>query len=260
MKLLIVDDEPIAITGILRGVDLRKLGFRDVFTVGSYTEAVEVLSKENIDLAVLDMELPDQSGIELMEWITENSPDTETIVLSCHDEFVYAQQAIRLHCLEYVLKPVRYEILQEIMERAVRTINEKRKQTLMTEYGQRYIATVSERGEETEPEGKAVERVARYIDIHLDEDLSVKALAGMVYLSADHLTRMFKKEYGKTVSEYILEKRMDLARELLNSTDMTITMVAGRIGFSSYSHFTEQFKKIYGMTPRKFRREEKEKK
>lgn len=258
MKLLIVDDEPIAIAGIRRGVDLRKLGFQEVFTAGSYTEAVDVLSKEKIDLAVCDIEMPDQSGIELMGWITENSPDTETIVLSCHDEFAYAQQAVRLHCLEYVLKPVRYEILTEVLERAVRTVNEKRQQSLMSEYGQRYIDRMGEGG--TESTGNAVEKVARYIDTHLDEEMSVKALAGMAFLSADHLTRMFKKEYGKTVSDYILEKRMELARELLRSSDLTITMVAGRIGFSSYSHFTEQFKKIYGMTPRKFQREEREKK
>lgn len=258
MKLLIVDDEPIAIAGIQKGVDLRKLGFREVFTAGSYTEAVEILSNEQIDLAVCDIEMPDQSGIELMGWITEHSPGTETIVLSCHDEFTYAQQAIRLHCLEYVLKPVRYEVLYEVLERAVRTISEKRQQTLMTEYGQRYIDRMGEGG--TESTGNAVEKVARYIDTHLDEELSVRALAGMAYLSADHLTRSFKKQYGKTVSDYILGKRMELARELLRNSDLTITMVAGKIGFSSYSHFTEQFKKIFGMTPRKFQREEREKK
>lgn len=258
MKLLIVDDEPIAIAGIQKGVDLRKLGFREVFTAGSYTEAVEILSNEQIDLAVCDIEMPDQSGIELMGWITEHSPETETIVLSCHDEFTYAQQAIRLHCLEYVLKPVRYEVLYEVLERAVRTISEKRQQTLMTEYGQRYIDRMSEGG--TESTGNAVEKVARYIDTHLEEEISVRALAGMAYLSADHLTRSFKKQYGKTVSDYILGKRMELARELLRNPDLTITMVAGKIGFSSYSHFTEQFKKIFGMTPREFQREEREKK
>lgn len=257
MRLLLVDDEPIAIAGIRHGVDLRKLGFREVFTAGSYTEAVEILSEEQIDLAVCDIEMPDQSGIELMGWMAENSPDTETIVLSCHDEFSYAQQAIRLHCLEYVLKPVRYEILAEVLESAVKTIEEKRQKSLMTEYGQRYIDRLGKTG--TESTGNAVEKVAHYIDTHLEEDLSVKALAGMVFLSADHLTRSFKKQYGKTVSDYILAKRMELARELLRSSELTITMVAGKIGFSSYSHFTEQFKKIYGITPRKFQREERRK-
>ena len=90
MRLLIVDDEPIAIQGILHGVDLGQLGFSDVFTANSYMEAVEILEKETVDLAICDIEMPDQSGLELMGWIEEHSPDTETIILSCHDEFAYA--------------------------------------------------------------------------------------------------------------------------------------------------------------------------
>ena len=67
MRLLIVDDEPIAIQGILHGVDLGQLGFSDVFTANSYMEAVEILEKETVDLAICDIEMPDQSGLELMD-------------------------------------------------------------------------------------------------------------------------------------------------------------------------------------------------
>ena len=253
MRLLIVDDEPIAIQGILHGVDLGQLGFSDVFTANSYMEAVEILEKETVDLAICDIEMPDQSGLELMGWIEEHSPDTETIILSCHDEFAYAQQAMRMHCMEYVLKPVRYEVLTEVLERAVKTINDKRERSVMTEYGQRYIESI--RGDDAGNPGDTLEKVAHYIDTHLEENLSVNALAGMDLLSADHLTRSFKKRYGKTVSEYILSQRMQLARELLRNSDLTITMVAGKVGFGSYSHFTEQFKKFYGMTPREFQKE-----
>ena len=253
MKLLIVDDEPIAIAGIKKGVDLKKLGFSPVFTANSYTEAVEILEQEQVDLAICDIEMPDKSGLELMNWIEEHSPSTGTIILSCHDEFAYAQQAMRMHCMEYVLKPVRYEVLTEVLERAIRSIGEQRQQDIMTEYGQRYIDSL--KGEEAENGGDILEKVARYIDSHLEENLSVNALAGMVFLSADHLTRSFKKRYGKTVSDYILSKRMQLAKELLKDPGLTITMVAGKVGFGSYSHFTEQFKKCYGMTPREFQKE-----
>lgn len=251
MKLLIVDDEPIAIQGVMDGVNLRQLGFQAVFSANSYTEAVEILTRENIDLAVCDIKMPDESGIELIEWMEEHSPKTESIILSCQDEFDYARQAVRLKCLEYVLKPVRYEVLTEVLERAVRTIQERRQKDIMTEYGQTYIDSL--RKTETN-EKDSVEKVANYIDTHLDNDLSVSALAGMAFLSADHLTRSFKKRYGKTVSEYILSKRMQLARELLRDSRMTITMVAGKVGFGSYSHFTEQFKKCFGITPREFQK------
>lgn len=254
MKLLIVDDEPIAIQGVKKGVDLKKLGFAEVFEAGSYAEAVEVLSSQEIDLAICDIEMPDENGIQLMGWINEHSPDTQTIILSCHDEFDYARQAMHLHCLEYVLKPVRYEILTEVLERAVKLIESRRQQNIMTEYGQQYIDSLKK--QETHQTVDSLEKVAAYIDAHLSEQLSVNALAGMAFMSADHLTRSFKKRYGKTVSEYILLKRIQLAKELLKDARLTVTMVAGKVGFGSYSHFTEQFKRCVGMTPREFQRQE----
>lgn len=254
MKLLIVDDEPIAIRGVQTGVDLKKLGFTEVFSAGSYTEAVEVLENQEIDLAICDIEMPDENGIQLMAWINEHSPRTQTIILSCHDEFDYARQAMHLHCLEYVLKPVRYEILTEVLERTVKLIADQRQQSIMTEYGQQYIDSLKK--DETQNSADTVENVAAYIDRHLEENLTVNALAGMAFMSADHLTRSFKKRFGKTVSEYILLKRIQLAKELLKDQRLTVTMVAGKVGFGSYSHFTEQFKRCVGMTPREYQKQE----
>ncbi len=255
MRLLIVDDEPIAVQGIIEGVDMDRLGFDEVFSAGSYAEAVQILSERQIDLAICDIEMPDENGISLLEWINSHSPDTETIILSCHDEFNYARQAMHLRCLEYVLKPVRYEVLTEVLERVIKLIGEKRRQNVMTEYGRQYINSLKQ--EEPASTADTVEKVAAYIDTHLDEALSVNALAGMAFMSADHLTRSFKKRYQKTVSEYILQKRIQLAKELLRDGRLTVTMVAGKVGFGSYSHFTEQFKKCEGITPREFQRREK---
>ncbi len=255
MKLLIVDDEPIAVQGIVDGVDMDRLGFEEVFSAGSYAEAISVLSEHRIDLAICDIEMPDENGIALLEWINSHSSDTETIILSCHDEFHYARQAMHLRCLEYVLKPVRYEVLTEVLERVMKLIREKRRQNVMTEYGRQYIDSLKK--EEPASAVDTVEKVAKYIDAHLDESLSVNALAGMAFMSADHLTRSFKRRYQKTVSEYILQKRIQLAKELLRDGRLTVTMVAGMVGFGSYSHFTEQFKKCEGITPREFQRREK---
>ena len=114
-------------------MDFKKLGFFAVYTAECHTEAVEVLLREKIDLAICDIEMPDESGIELIEWMRKHSPQTESIILSGHDEFDYARQAVRLDCLEYVLKPVRYEVLTEVVERAVRKIQNRRKTQIMTE-------------------------------------------------------------------------------------------------------------------------------
>jgi YesN/AraC family two-component response regulator len=253
MKLLIVDDEYFAVQGVLNGVNWETLGFEEILEAYSYTEAVDIFQKNFVEVLLCDIEMPDESGLELVAWVNEHSPSTVCIILSCHDEFDYARQALSLKCMEYVLKPVRYTALTEILKKAMDTVESNRHKEMMEQYGEQYIASVSQktRGENQD----AVEEVERYINEHLAEDLSVRDLANMVYISSDHLTRLFKKRHGKTVSDFILEKRMNLAGELLKEPNLTITMISDAVGFGNYSYFTEQFKKTYGMTPREYQKQ-----
>jgi YesN/AraC family two-component response regulator len=252
MKIIIVDDEYLAVQGILDGVAWDTLPFDEVLTANSYTEAVALMEKERPEILVCDIEMPDQSGLELVDWVNEHLPGTKSIILSCHDEFDYAARAVKLQCLEYVLKPVRYTKLTGIIQEAVTVVEKEREQTVLTEYGKQYVDSVAKKSSGNAID--AVETVAAYIKAHLAENLSVRELADMVYLSPDHLTRSFKKRYHKTVSDYILEKRMTLAGELLKKENLTITMVSDTVGFGNYSYFTEQFKKYYGMTPREYQK------
>ncbi len=253
MKLLIVDDEYIAVEGVMNGVNWDALGFEQIFQAYSYSEAVEVFRKNYVEVMVCDIEMPDGTGLELVEWVNEHSPGTQCIIMSCHDEFDYARQALSLKCLEYVLKPVRYSTLTAILKKAMQAVEERRHAQRMAVFGQQYIDMVSGRNRDDYED--AVEKVERYIREHLSEELSVKNLADMVYVGADHLTRTFKKRYGKTVTDYILEQRMNLAGELLKDPHLTVTMVSDAVGFGNYSYFTEQFKRAYGKTPREYRKQ-----
>lgn len=253
MKLLIVDDEILAIQGIINGVNWEMLGFAEVLQAHSYTEAVEILQKNYVEILLCDIEMPDENGLELVSWANTHSPNTVCIILSCHDEFDYARQALSLKCLEYVLKPVRYATLTNILNQAIHSVEERQHLEMLEKYGQQYIDSVANksRGEHKD----LVEKVEKYILQHLSEELRVSELANMVFTSSDHLTRSFKKRFGKTVSEYILDKRMKLASELLKQENMTITMVSDSVGYGNYSYFTEQFKKTYGMTPREYQKQ-----
>lgn len=250
MKLLIVDDEIFAIQGIMQGVNWEVLDYDEVLQANSYAQAVEVLTKKPAEVVLCDIEMPDESGLELIGWINEHLPETECIILSCHDEFDFARQAVKLKCLDYILKPARYDFLTEVLRKAYETVNEKNRQAVLEGYGKIYIDNLSRSKREDNVD--AVEKVADYIDRHLADDLSVKTLANMAYISPDHLTRSFKKKFHQTVSDYILQKRMIMAGELLKEEKMTITMVSDCVGFGNYSYFTEQFKKYHGMTPREY--------
>lgn len=250
MKLLIVDDEIFAIQGIMNGVNWDVLDYDEVLQANSYMQAVELLSKKPVEVVLCDIEMPDESGLELVSWINEHLPETECIILSCHDEFDFARQAVQLRCLDYILKPARYDFLTEVLGKAIRVVEEKNRQTMLEGYGKLYIDNLSSKKKEENID--IVQTVADYIDSHIAEELSVRSLANMVYVSPDHLTRSFKKRFHQTVSDYVLQKRMLLAAELLKDGNMTITMVSDCVGFGNYSYFTEQFKKYYGITPREY--------
>jgi len=99
-----------------------------------------------------------------------------------------------------------------------------------------------------------VEKIQRYIELHLDEELSRQYVADFVGLSPDHVVKLFKKEMGLSISDYILEKRISRAKELLLKTDMTISDVAISVGYTNFSYFSTLFRKETSMTPQEFRR------
>lgn len=118
MKVMIVDDEPIVPRALTSIVDWKHHGFRLIGTAGDGLEALAIMEQERPDLLLLDCRMPNMDGLELMSIIRERGWHMKIIILSGHDEFVYAQQALSLGALEYVLKPPNMEILLNILLRA----------------------------------------------------------------------------------------------------------------------------------------------
>ena len=85
-------------------------------------------------------------------------------------------------------------------------------------------------------------------------NLSVSGIAEALNIHPVHLSRTFRKVYGRTISEAILHYRIEYACRLLASEDEPLAVIAYNAGFSDQSHFTREFKRTIGMTPGKFRR------
>lgn len=96
-----------------------------------------------------------------------------------------------------------------------------------------------------------MDEIIRYINGNLDEELSVDVLASMCYLSRYYFMRRFKEATGYTVHNYIQQKRLTAAAELLDS-GLTVMEAAARVGFAEYSSFLRAFKKIFNMTPSEY--------
>lgn len=96
-----------------------------------------------------------------------------------------------------------------------------------------------------------IDDVFGYISRHLTEDLSLKKLEEVFFISGEHISREFKKNTGITLHAYITRMRIDLSRRYLLQ-GMSVRDVCQLCGFSSYNHFFKVFKKECGMTPRAY--------
>lgn len=100
-----------------------------------------------------------------------------------------------------------------------------------------------------------VRKTVAYIESDLSGDLSLAALAALLNINASYLSTLFHKETGKTVTEFVNEKRMELASRLLRTTQLQIQTIAQHCGMSDVNYFSKIFKKHYGVTPRQYRDE-----
>ena len=100
---------------------------------------------------------------------------------------------------------------------------------------------------------KSLYKVNEYIEQHLDEKLTLADIARHLNISSNYLSSLYKKEYGGSVYECVIFKRMEKAVALLRETQLSITEIADRTDFRDIYYFSRLFKKYYGISPRELR-------
>lgn len=101
-----------------------------------------------------------------------------------------------------------------------------------------------------------IEKAIQYINGHIEGDLSIDHLASQLYMSKYHLMHRFKEETGHTVHQFVLQKRMFKASEMIKDGE-DIKCVHEPCGFKDYSSFFRAFKKTFGMAPRDYQKKYK---
>lgn len=95
---------------------------------------------------------------------------------------------------------------------------------------------------------KTIEGVLNYINSNLENDLSIDTIASEFFISKYYLMRKFKNQIGSSIHNYVVQKRLILARSLI-SDGLSMSSVCSRCGFNDYSSFVRAFKKVYGVSP-----------
>ena len=125
LQILIIDDDMATVEMIRDKVSWDKLGISNVFTAYNIGSAKAVLIENQIQIIVSDIEMPQGSGLELLEWFREQNMEGEFLLLTCHERFDYATTAVRLRASEYLLKPFNVEVMEAALKKIVLKVQEE---------------------------------------------------------------------------------------------------------------------------------------
>lgn len=138
MNLLIVDDQKIVVEGLVNGIKWDGIGFDLVYTAYNALDAKTILENHTIEVMLCDIEMPIESGVDLLAWIQKKKMETLCIFLTAHAEFSYAQNALKLGGYDYIVQPAPYEEIYNAVKKAVQEVKKREKSKELSQIAEVY--------------------------------------------------------------------------------------------------------------------------
>jgi AraC-like DNA-binding protein len=98
-----------------------------------------------------------------------------------------------------------------------------------------------------------IRKMLKYIDEHLGEPIGLCEVSRFINLSPEYASTLFRRQTGKTMTDYINEKKMLYAKKLISEGSMPLVEIAPSLGFENYNYFSRLFKKLFGASPKSFK-------
>ncbi len=242
-KVVVVEDEDLVRRGIVLAVDWQSVDCRVVGEAANGEDGLEVIRRCRPDIVVTDIKMPRMDGIEMLRKLREEGNETAVILLTAYSDFSYAQAAVKLGAVDYLLKPFHDGELEE----AVTRLKSGGRSPSVPPAGIDLLAGAG---------SKYVVEALRYIAEHYgDPDMGVGQVAASLDLSESHLSHVFKKETGKSLGSYITAYRIQRAMELLQDCRSKVYEVAERVGYRDITYFSATFKKLTGVNPSEYQKQ-----
>ena len=240
LKVLIVEDEEMIRKGIVLTVDWAALDCVVVGEAANGVQGLEAARRLEPSLIITDLKMPQMDGIEMLTALRAEGCTAYVIILTAYDNFAYAQSALRLGAVDYLLKPFH----DGDLENAVTRVQQRRRPAAeATPIG------AARKGDKS----KYVLEAMDYISKHYNEpDISVGTVAQSLNISEGYLSHTFKKETDYTLLNYLTRYRIHKAMELLKDCRVKVYEVAEQVGYRDIAYFSATFKKYTGISPSEY--------
>ncbi len=242
LRVLVVEDEEMIRKGIVLATDWQSLGCVVVGEASNGEEGIEKAEAVRPSLLITDLKMTKMDGLEMIARLRERGCGAYVIILTAYDSFAYAQTAIRLGAVDFLLKPFH----DGDLENAVLALQKKIE-------GQKKSASAQLPDVRSGAKSRYVQEAMDYIAKSCaDPGLSIGQVAAGLGLSEGHLSHLFKKATGLTVGGYLTRCRMQKAMTLLKEGKLRVYEVAEAVGYKDITYFSGTFKKLTGMSPTEY--------
>lgn len=243
-KVVVVEDEKRVRQGIIMGTDWSKINCVVMGEASNGEEGVEIILKCRPDIVITDIRMPKLMGIDMIEKVYEQGMEPYVIFLTAYDDFVYAQQAVKLGAADYLLKPFKDGELESTI---FKIIEKSRRDTERKEQPNRELRL------DTGDKSKYIMDAIAYVDEnYANPNISVKSVADSLGISEGHLSHLFRKETDSTLMTFVTKKRMRAAMTLLQDYRHKVYEVAEQVGYRNITYFSATFKKYVGVSPSEY--------
>jgi YesN/AraC family two-component response regulator len=241
-KLLVVDDEPSILDGIKRTLPWKDYGFGEVQTATKMREAISKAVEMNPDLAVFDVCLGSDRSYNAINELAKYGLKTVYLMLSGHESFEFAREAIRCGAKDYILKPVDSESFKKRVEKII--VEDFHGSVIKKEECQDPIL-----GHDWNEFSTLTQRILKITMAEYRENLNLKIVSDKFKMNSVYIGQIFLKETGIKYSEYLMRYRMLKAREKIICTEDKIAAIANEVGYSNLNYFYLHFKARFNMSP-----------
>ena len=242
LKVLVVEDEEMIRRGIVLAVDWAALDCVVVGEAANGLEALDAVERLDPSLIITDLKMPQMDGIEMLRQLRARGNGVYVIILTAYDSFTYAQSALRLGAVDFLVKPFH----DGDLEQAVTALRRR----MEADSGEAALALPELRkGDKSKYVLEAMDFIGRH---YSDPSISIGLIAQHLGISEGHLSHLFKKETDYTLLNYLTRYRIHKAMGLLKDCRVKVYEVAEQVGYRDITYFSATFKKLVGVSPSEY--------